>query len=143
MGGAVDITNLVAYGTTGTVVDLVGTSGSIAFSTIFGKSSSASPPGMHCQGTATIRNSIVWTPVTTQTLGYTGACAISSSIMGPVSVAGAANSDPLFVNVDANNFHLNGGSPARDIATQGPDTDADGDPRPIGPGFDLGADEIQ
>ena len=142
-GGSVEISNLVAWGTTGTVVDMVGTSGSIAFSTIFGKSSTTSPPGMHCQGTATIRSSIIWTPVPLQTIGYTGACTLSSTIVGPASVPGGTTGDPLFVNADANNFHLSGGSPARDVATSGPATDADGDPRPRGAGFDLGADEIQ
>ncbi|MGE0401936.1 MAG: choice-of-anchor Q domain-containing protein [Kofleriaceae bacterium] len=141
--GAVDITNMIAFGTTGTTVDLVGTSGTIAFSTVYNRSGTASPPGMHCQGPATIRASIIWTPVQTQTIGYTGACALSTSLVGPVSVAGGTNTDPLFVNADAGNFHLSGGSPARDMAPSGPSTDADGDPRPNGPGFDFGADEIQ
>lgn len=49
--------------------------------------------------------------------------------------------DPLFVDPAGNNFHIQGDSPAIDVAPSGLSTDIDGDNRPQGNGFDLGADE--
>ena len=52
--------------------------------------------------------------------------------------------DPVFVDPSADNFHLDGESPAVDagiVVTL--DEDYDGDERPIGEGFDIGADEVK
>jgi hypothetical protein len=56
---------------------------------------------------------------------------------------GAINSDPLFVNPAAGNYHLQAGSPARDagLSLPGVPLDFDGIPRPQGAGFDIGAYE--
>lgn len=53
------------------------------------------------------------------------------------------NLDPVFVNANGGDFHLSGGSPARDAVNTGPALDFEGDRRPQGVRFDLGADETQ
>jgi hypothetical protein len=45
------------------------------------------------------------------------------------------------VNPANNDFHLGPNSPARDAVDAGPTLDFEGDPRPRGDRFDLGADE--
>ncbi len=51
--------------------------------------------------------------------------------------------DPQFVNPAHGDFHLQPGSPAVDAgsAADAPSVDLDGDPRPGGTGYDIGADE--
>jgi len=51
--------------------------------------------------------------------------------------------DPQFVNPAHGDFHLQPGSPAVDAgsAADAPRVDLDGDPRPGGAGYDIGADE--
>ena len=57
---------------------------------------------------------------------------------GPHSI----ESDPLFVNPAADDFHILAGSPCVDAGTDaGVSRDFDGDLRPIGSGADIGADE--
>ncbi len=53
--------------------------------------------------------------------------------------------DPLFLDPAGGNYHLRAGSPAVDagIAVCGLTWDIDGDPRPIGAGYDIGADEAR
>ncbi len=51
--------------------------------------------------------------------------------------------DPVFVNPDAGDYHIGSGSAALDRGVDtGVTVDIDGDPRPIGAGYDLGADEF-
>lgn len=68
-------------------------------------------------------------------------CNLANSIVGPGAVPGGNNTDPLFVNPSNADFHISPTSPARDKAATGPATDFEGDPRPMGASFDLGADE--
>ena len=69
---------------------------------------------------------------------------------GPQETANNVNADPQFVNLGGGDFHLLGGSPARDAGLQalpnnpfvsGQVTDKDGVPRPQGRGSSLGAYE--
>ena len=52
--------------------------------------------------------------------------------------------DPRFLNPAGGNYHLDPGSAAIDAGVAEPTitTDIDGDPRPIGAGYDIGADEF-
>ena len=56
-----------------------------------------------------------------------------------------ANPTVLFVNAAGNNYHLAATSPAIDAGTStaAPATDLDGNPRPSGKGYDIGACECQ
>ncbi len=61
-----------------------------------------------------------------------------SGIQGTNPVSG----DPRFVNPTGGDYHIGAGSAAMDAGiSAGVTTDIDGDPRPIGAGYDIGADE--
>jgi hypothetical protein len=52
--------------------------------------------------------------------------------------------DPLFVEPAGDDYHLRASSPCIDAGTDaGVTTDIDGDPRPVGGGHDIGADEVR
>ena len=52
--------------------------------------------------------------------------------------------DPLLLDPGGNDFHLLSGSPCVDAGIDaGVTVDIDGDPRPLGAGYDIGADEVR
>jgi hypothetical protein len=137
--GTFEMINSVVSGGTGTAVDLPGSVGTIRFSTISASGNTgAKPRGLNCSQGLTISESIVWTPSTTQ-LPISGGCTVASSLAGPVAVGGAMNLDPQFKSLS--DFHLSTSSPAKDFVQTGPADDIDGDARPKGASWDIGADE--
>jgi hypothetical protein len=143
-GSHVSISNVLVYGTTDVALHLQRATGSVAFSTIVDTGSSSSgASGILCPDSVglPVRSSIIWTPGARP--ATSGACMFSATIAGPVGVAGAMNIDPRFVDPAARDYHLSTISPARDAVDVGPATDFEGDARPSGPRFDLGADEAR
>jgi hypothetical protein len=70
--------------------------------------------------------------------------AVSCSPLAIVSNApapGITNVDPQCVNRAGGNYHIQSTSPAKDAVDTGPAFDFEGDPRPHGLRFDIGADE--
>jgi len=97
--------------------------------------------------TARARNNLILakTPAERYILGAVSGS--NNSIFGGTGSAGAASAtvtaDPLLVAPATANFHLGAGSPAIDSGVDtGLATDFDGNPRPLGAGFDIGAYEF-
>ncbi|MGN6106362.1 MAG: hypothetical protein ACTHU0_14740 [Kofleriaceae bacterium] len=140
--GVVDLSNLLVSGTSEIGIDLSGSSGTAAFVTIVDTGTTGTGvAGLKCHSTLALRSSIIWTPDALSRPAFEGNCAVASSIIGPTGVVGSMNVDPLFVNRAAGNYHLSGGSPARDLVDTGPTMDFERDSRPRGARFDIGADE--
>jgi hypothetical protein len=74
-------------------------------------------------------------------------CTATYSDIGPDGTASGTNinADPGFVNATQGNYHLAAGSPCIDAADPAATLtiDIDGDTRPQGSGFDIGADEYK
>jgi hypothetical protein len=141
----VDISNLLVYGAVDVAFNLgVSAGGTVSFTTIAdsGTDSGSGPRAFQCPPSGlTIRSSIIWAPGTVARPAIDGGCTLASSIVGPTAVPGATNVDPLFVDAAGRNYRLGLGSPARDMVDTGPAADFEGDPRPQGARFDIGADE--
>ena len=118
-------------------------------------------------GTATLINSIIWDCPQAATLedssnttisdrgshltviasiieGGQGAISVSGSQSTVTWGAGNKTADPLFVDFDGSDYHLQEGSPAIDmgIADGAPPRDLDGNSRPCGAAVDMGAYEV-
>jgi hypothetical protein len=145
VAGSVELSNVLVHDTTKTGIDLTPTgaavTGSISFVTVTDTGdTTTAPAGLKCGSFFTVRSSILWTVRGTGT-PPADACNFISTIAGPVAVAGTTNKDPLFVNPTLDDFHLSSNSPAIDAVDDGPALDFEGDQRPQGTRFDLGADE--
>jgi parallel beta-helix repeat protein len=90
--------------------------------------------GISVTGSSTVTlNGVVWhnVPIT-----------VSQSVSASVNVQDQHTGDPVLVDPDTGGYHIGFGSAAVDAGVDaGVTTDIDGDPRPIGPGYDMGADE--
>jgi hypothetical protein len=68
---------------------------------------------------------------------------VSASDDATVVLMNELTHDPLFLNPDYGDYHIGEASAARDAGVpSGVTIDIDGDPRPDGLGWDLGADEF-
>jgi len=79
------------------------------------------------------------------TLWGSGIWANGQDWVGDIIYTGTVNvwGDPGFVNPDQGDYHIHQGSAALDAGVDaGVYTDIDGEPRPIGADFDIGADEL-
>lgn len=141
----VDITNLLVFGAADLAIDLeYSAGGTVRFTTIVdsGADSGTGPRAFKCPSSGlAVQSSIIWAPGTTARSAIDGGCTLSSTIVGPTPVPGATNVNPLFVDAAGRDYRLSAASPARDMVDVGPTTDYEGDPRPQGPRYDIGADE--
>jgi uncharacterized repeat protein (TIGR01451 family) len=86
------------------------------------------------QGNTVTITGVLWhnTPVT-----------VSQPVTAFVTVQNQHAGNPAFVDPDNGDYHIGLGSAAIDAGVDaGVDRDIDGDPRPLGIGYDLGADEV-
>ncbi|MDQ3366321.1 MAG: hypothetical protein M3680_12925 [Myxococcota bacterium] len=135
-------TSVMIHGATAIAVELPEAQGSMSFVTIAGSGTDTGtgPRAVLCGPSMTISSSIIWAPGTSARVPVSG-CNLVSSIVGPTAIAGIPSSDPLFVDAANRDYHLRSNSPAKDMVAAGPNLDFEGDPRPRGAGFDVGADE--
>lgn len=138
-GATVDVVNLLVFDTQRAAIDLTGAVGIVESATVADCDATVfSPQAFVCSSGLTVQSSIIWTPGAPS---IAGGCTINTSIAGPTSVAGAMSVDPLFVDETHRDYHLSASSPAKDLVDTGPSTDLDGNPRPQGVRFDIGAYE--
>lgn len=95
----------------------------------------------------TIKNSILWADYPNESSGdlHSFSRITYSDIQGEYSGKGNIEADPLFVNINAEDYHLQSGSLCIDSATEtdAPESDKDDNPRPQGFGYDMGAYEAK
>ena len=122
--------------------------GDLNYSTITGGTTATSAPAaLNCAATLHVTASIIWAPVCVDGATPcdevpTGCTYVSSIVSNATAPSGTTNSNPMFVNEQIGNYHIQPTSPARDAVSTGPTTDFEGDARPGGSAFDIGADEI-
>jgi uncharacterized repeat protein (TIGR01451 family) len=92
--------------------------------------------GVYCMGDAILEGTLWGSGIWANEQDWAG----EGIITGTVNLWG----DPGFLDPDNGNYHIGHGSAAIDAGVDaGVYTDIDGEPRPIGLGFDIGADELQ
>ncbi len=141
--GTVALTNVMLHDCSTTAIDLSHGNGTISFSTIAnsGMNTGTPSPAVLCGDAGSLRDTIVWSPAL-ETQAPVQGCSLFQTIVGPLSIAGAMDTDPLFVNATSD-FHLSSSSPAIDAVDTGPPDDFEGDARPQGARYDIGADEYK
>jgi len=94
-----------------------------------------------CSGTIT--NTIVWDNEPIYNDGNMMVVTYSD-VQGGFSGTGIIDADPLFVDPANGNYHLQAGSPCINVGTStgALTSDIDGEVRPMGGGYDIGADEV-
>jgi hypothetical protein len=120
--------------------------GTVSFTTVAdsGTDAGSGPRAFRCPPSGlTVRSSIIWAPGTVVRAAIDGGCTLISTIVGPTPVPGAPNVDPRFVDAAGRDYRLSAARPARDMVDDGPVTDFEGDPRPHGARFEIGADEAR
>ena len=122
----------------------------IANNTIIGNLADDNGGGISCEGYAdpTITNTILWNDNPLEIyLSVNGSITITySDIRGGWEGVGNINTDPMFVDPDNGDYHLNDNSPCISVGIMTPDvpgTDIEGNPRPnpTGSNPDMGAYE--
>lgn len=145
-GARVTLENVMVKNARGLGLKLDLASGSVRSSTIArtGTNLSAAPCAVSCSNLLSVSSSIIWQPMCGGVVrDAVGSCPITSSIISNAFVpAGSSNTNPLFVNEALADLHLSPMSPAKDAVSSGPMFDFEGDPRPRGAAFDIGADEV-
>ncbi len=146
-GARVKLSNLMVIGGHQRPLDLTLASGELTFSTVVGGDATPTAPcALACTGSLQVKNSIIWSPTCVDGTAHdavSDSCLFLSSIVSNATPPpGTTNTDPMFVNPAANDYHIQATSPARDQVDSGPSFDFEGDARPGGPKFDIGADEI-
>jgi len=139
---SVAITNVLIYGTADLAMDLASATGTVEFTTVSdsGAADGLGPRAVNCSSSITLRSSIVWVPGTSSRPPFQN-CNVVSTIAGPNNGPGAMNVDPKFVSAANHDYHIATNSPAKDAVDTGPAKDFEGDARPRGAKFDIGADE--
>jgi parallel beta-helix repeat protein/predicted outer membrane repeat protein len=102
--------------------------------------------GIHNSGgSPTVTNCILWNDSPGEIYNELGSSptVTYSDVEGGYSGEGNIDLDPQFVNPPGGDLHVQPGSPCVDAGCSigGLTQDFEGDPRPYGPGFDIGADE--
>lgn len=93
------------------------------------------------------RSAVLWGNANSDLACETGYCRADASdigVGGAYSGVGNLSTDPHFVDAANGDYHLAAWSPVINAGTAlgAPDHDFDGDPRPLGYGFDMGYDEF-